>query len=304
MAESTDKLTEIPIPLNRPKERIRASHPQQQQPEKQPEASRPVPLPSFSRFEPPAIQVEVPSHGHLYAGKISDPELAQGIIKIRQMTLKEEKILTTDRFVQDGRALDMILESCIKTPVNPYDLLSSDRVYLLFYLRGMSYGLDYDFAVKCYHCGFNFEQTVSINKLEIAEWETIPEEPIILTLPMSKFIVKAHFMRGHDEQKLTEKARELRNINQSDSTAGDSISLLIDEITTDEDEILTPRDKEDFINNMVAGDADYFRDQMNDRDCGLKPLKHIYCPKCQGELEFSVPLGRNFFRRHRQREES
>jgi hypothetical protein len=301
MAESTDKIIEIPIPANRPKERVRASHPQQ--PEK-PETLRPLPTVSFSRFEPPAIQVEIPSHGRLYIGKTNDPDLAQGIIKIRQMTLKEEKILTTDRFVQDGRALDMILENCIKSAVNPYDLLSSDRVYLLFYLRGMSYGLDYDFAVKCYHCGFNFEQTVSINKLEIAEWETTPEEPIIMTLPMSKFAIKAHFMRGHDEKKLTEKARELRNINQSDSAAADSISLLIDEITTDEGEILTLRDKEDFVNNMVAGDADYFRDQMNDKDCGLKPLKHIYCPKCQGELEFSVPLGRNFFRRSRQREES
>lgn len=300
MAEQNDKITEIPIPLNRPKERIRASHPDKL------EATRPVlPPPTFSRFEPPAIQVEIPSHGRLYAGKVNDPELAQGIIKIRQMTLKEEKILTTDRFVQDGRALDMILENCIKTPVNPYELLSSDRVYLLFYLRGMSYGLDYDFAVKCYHCGFNFEQTVSINKLEIAEWETeSPEEPIIMTLPMSGFTIKAHFMRGFDEKKMTEKARELKNVNQSDSAASDSISLLIDEVTTDEGETLGPHDKEDFINNMVAGDADYFRDQMNDKDCGLKPLKHIYCPKCQGELEFSVPLGRNFFRRHRQREES
>jgi len=297
MAEEHDKITEIPIPLNRPKEKVRASHPQSEKPELSP----PIPINVPSRFEPPAIQVEIPSHGFLYVGKVNDPDIANGVIKIRQMTLKEEKILTTDRFVQDGRALDMILENCIKSPINPYELLSSDRVYLLFYLRGMSYGLDYDFAVKCYHCGFNFEQTVSINKLEIAEWEIAPEEPIVITLPMSKFIVKAHYMRGRDEQRLTEKARELRNINQSDTAASDSISLLIDEITTDEGEILGPRDKEDFINNMVGGDADYFRETMNDLDCGLKPLKHIFCPKCQGELEFSVPLGRNFFRRSRQR---
>jgi len=298
---------EIPKPINKPKgeEKLKAGHPIGSTKSKLDIQPKPVviteQLRPKSRFEPEAIPVEVPSHGFLYQGKTNDEDLAKGIIKIRQMTLNEEKILTTDRLVQQGRALDMILENCIKSNISPYDLLSSDRLYLLFYLRGMSYGLDYDFDVRCYHCGTNFIQTIQINKLPIKEWEKLEDsaEPISVKLPQSGATVEAHYLRGSDEVKLMEKAREIKAFNQADDDIGQSLVLLIDKVTMADGEVLNPRDKEDFINHMIGGDADFFRDAMRDHDCGIKPLEHIYCPKCNGELTFNVPLGRNFFRRPR-----
>lgn len=298
MSDNSSEI-DIPAPINRPKDqsKTKAAHPQSKITAEDKPVIRTVG--PTSRFEPAPIAVEVPSHGFLYRGKTDDAEVARGIIKVRQLTLNEEKILTTDRLVQQGKALDMILENCIKSNINPYDLLSSDRLYILFYLRGMSYGLSYDFAVRCYHCGFNFEQTVEIDKLTVKEWteDTYAREPLTVQLPMSKFNVEAHMMRGSDEVKLMEKARELRNINQADESVGEALVLLIDKVTTDKGEVLSPKDKEDFINNMVAGDADFFRDVLRDKDCGIEPLKNIFCPRCEGELEFNVPLGRNFFRR-------
>ncbi len=293
---------DIPEPINRPKNKssVKVEHPSKVN--VQPKAE--VPAKVFgnkSRFEPEAIPVEIPSHGHPYRGVVEDEEVANGIIRIRPMTLAEEKILTTDRLIQQGKALDMILENCIKSNINPYDLISSDRLYLLFYLRGMSYGLNYEFSVKCYHCGTNFDQSIDIDKLPIKEWETPEEaaEPIVLTLPISKFIVEAHYMRGHDEAKLSELERKNRSFDDPDDSLGSAIIQLIVKVTTDDGEVLSPRDREDFINHMPAGDADYFRQTMRDNDCGIKMVDNIYCPNCNGELEFNVPLGRNFFRRNR-----
>lgn len=253
-----------------------------------------------SRFEPPASPVEVPSHGWLYRGKFNDPDACRGIIKVRQMTLYEEKILTTDRFVQNGKALDMILERCIKSDIDINSLLSSDRLYLLFYLRGMTYGLDYRFNVKCYHCSHNFEQKIEVDKLPIYEWTTEEEarEPVEMVLPITKFKVKAHFMRGYEEQQLAEaELNSAQSINEPDSHSSELLNLLIDEIKSPDGEILSPRDRKDFIDYLVASDADYIRDQLNDKSCGIKQLDNIKCPKCGGLLEFNVPLGRNFFRR-------
>jgi hypothetical protein len=289
----------IPTPANRQKEpKAKAAHPQSKIVAEDKPASRV--FGQTSKFEPAPVSIEVPSHGFLYKGTTNDEDVSRGAIRVRQFTLNEEKILTTDRFIQQGKALDMILENCIKSDIDPNDLISSDRLYILFYLRGMSYGLDYDFSVKCYHCGYNFEQTIDIDKLNVVEWteETYPKEPIVVELPMSGFKVEAHVMRGRDEVKLMEKSRELRNLNQVDDSIGEALVLLIDKVITDKGEVLSPRDKEDFINNgLVAGDADYFREEMRKIDCGIQPLSRIYCPKCDGELEFNVPLGRNFFRR-------
>jgi hypothetical protein len=52
---------------------------------------------------------------------------------------------------------------------------------------------------------------------------------------------------------------------------------------------------------MIGADADFFREAMREKDCGIQPLEKIYCPRCEGELEFNVPMGRNFFRRSEQR---
>jgi hypothetical protein len=306
MSDRSSNEIEIPQAINKPKgdEKLKAGHPigSKNKMEVQPKPITITQVKSKSRFEPEAIPVEIPSHGFLYKGKTNDGDLVRGIVKIRQMTLNEEKILTTDRLVQQGKALDMILENCIKSDFSPYDLLSSDRLYLLFYLRGMSYGLDYDFDVRCYHCGANFLQTIQIDKLPVKEWET-PEdaiEPIVIKLPQSGAIVESHYMRGSDESKLMEKAREIRNFNQADDDIGDSLVLLIDKVTMADGEMLNPRDREDFINfGLIGGDADFFRDVLREKDCGIKQLDHIYCPKCNGDLAFNVPLGRNFFRRSR-----
>jgi hypothetical protein len=292
---------QIPEAINKPKDKeLKAGHPKSKV-ETQP---KPVSIGTRknqeSRFEPPPVPVEVPSHGFLYKGITDDKDAAKGVIKIRQMTLNEEKILTTDRLVQQGKALDMVLEKCIKSDIDTYELLSSDRLYLLFYLRGMSYGLNYDFAIKCYHCGANFEQTIEIDKLPVKEWESEEEaiEPVQIELPISGAVVEAHYMRGKDESKLMERTREIRNFNEADDDVGESVVLLINKVTL-EDEVLSPRDKDDFINHMPAGDADFFREVIREKDCGIQMLDHIYCPRCNGELEFNVPLGRNFFRRSR-----
>jgi len=294
------KEIDIPEPINKPKgkQATKAGHPTKMEVQSK---SAPTPIRRKSRFEPEAVPVEIPSRGFLYKEITDDEEVANGVIQIRPMTLNEEKIITTDRLVQQGKALDMILENCVKSNISSYDLLSSDRLYILFYLRGMSYGLNYDFAIRCYHCGFNFEQTIEIDKLPVKTWESPKEaiEPINMTLPLTKFLVEAHFMRGKDESRLTEASREIKNFNQADDDIGQAITLLITKITTKDGEILSPRDKADFINNMTAGDADFFREVMRDKDCGIQMLDHIYCPKCNGQLEFNIPLGRNFFRRSR-----
>ena len=304
MSDSQNNEIDIPEPINKPKEKTtaKAEHPKSSKVDVQP---KPVLSGNISRgksrFEPEAVLVEVPSRGKLYAGSVDDDEVARGVIRIRPMTLAEEKIITTDRLIQQGKALDMVLENCVKSNVNSYDLLSSDRLYLLFYLRGMSYGLDYDFAIRCYHCGFNFEQTIEIDQLPVKTWDEKGDgtEPIVMKLPQTGFEVEARYMRGHDESKLAEAAREMKNFNQADDSIGEALTMLITKITTDDGEVLSPKDRMDFIDHMPAGDADFFREVLREKDCGIQMLDRIYCPRCNGELEFNVPLGRNFFRRSR-----
>lgn len=298
MSENKKETIEIPEPINRPKEeeKPRAEHPES--PPQGNRIGRPVKnKETKSRFEPDAVPVEIPSKGYPYRGVVDDEEVAKGIVRIKPMTYREEKILTTERLIREGRALDMVLENCIKSDVDPYDLLSTDRMYLLFYLRGMSYGLKYDFDVKCYHCGHNFVQSIEIDKLPVKVFESSKEakEPIKIKLPHSKAILEVHFMRGQEERQATDDAIAARSYDEPDDV-GSTLLNTVDKVTLADGEVLTPNDKRDFLDNLVGIDLDHFRTTVDELSPGIKQLKHIYCPKCRGELEFNVPLGRNFFR--------
>lgn len=304
-SSNQDEIT-IPESINKPKHKnddaLKVGHPEEKTTIKVEEKK--VTANHFkdrSRFAPQSVPVEVPSKGYLYRELSNDPDVQDGIIRLAPMTAEEEKILTTQRFIEQGVALDMILENCIQSDVDPYDLLSSDRLYLLFYLRGMSYDLLYDFNVKCYHCGQSFIQSIQIDKLPIITWTktTDAEEPVIIDLPLTGATVEAHFMRGNEEKEMMRKANKLKSFDEPDDRITESLIYLIDKVTLADGEVLGPRDKLDFINHLVAGDCDEFRTKMNERECGIQQLDEIYCPRCNQTLKFNVPLGRNFFRRSR-----
>ena len=65
------------------------------------------------------------------------------------MTLKEEQILSTPRFLKTGSATRMILENCIASDIDAKDILLFDSNFLLYYLRQISYGDEYTFTLKC-----------------------------------------------------------------------------------------------------------------------------------------------------------
>lgn len=297
---------EIPQPVNKPPtgDKREVEHPKTEIETTPKRLGRERAQPSqSSRFEPAAVPVELPSHGFLYKGMKADADLKKGIIKVRPLTLKEEKILTTTRLVQQGKALDMILDNCIKSEVDPMQLLSSDRMYILFYLRGMSYGLEYDFNVRCYRCGTDFTQKLDIDKLPIKEWHNADEaaEPWEMVLPVTGFKVVSHYMRGFEENELVEETQEVKSFDEADDDIGISMTMLIEEVHDPDGEKLNDQDKVDFIENMIAGDTSAWRDETNEKESGIKTLKNIRCPRCTSVLEFNVPLDRNFFRPQRRR---
>jgi hypothetical protein len=300
MKKSSNDEIIIPEPINRKKEDNKkvVEHPTKIKTEEKISVNK---FKNRSRFEVQAVPVEVPSKGFLYKNISKDPEVQNGIIRLSPMTSEEEKILTTQRFIEQGIALDMILESCIKSDIDPYDLLSSDRLYLLFYLRGMSYSLDYNFDVKCYKCGKSFVQKIEINKLPLKVWESEEDakEPFEVELPITKAVVEGHFMRGREEKELTEKSKSLKSFDEADDRATNSLIYLIDKVTLPDGEVLNNIDKNDFIKHLIAGDCDEFRTKLNEYACGIKQLENITCPHCLTQIDFNVPLGREFFRRSR-----
>jgi len=93
-------------------------------------------------------EVPLPSKGLLYTRVTDDEDIVKkGRIKLYPMTAREEEILSTQRFIKDGTATRRVLERCIASDIDAKDILLFDSNFLLFYLRQISYGDEYEFEL-------------------------------------------------------------------------------------------------------------------------------------------------------------
>ena len=249
-------------------------------------------------MEPPAEVVELPSHGALYKDVTDDPDILEGKIRIRPMTLTEEKILATTRLIKTGQALDMVFRNCIKSKIDPLDLLSSDRLYLMFYLRGISYGNEYTFTLRCPNpnCGRQFRYTVDISQQPVKEMGEDIEEPIKVELPKTKAIIYYHLPRGRDEVALRKLEEKTLHTSDVDNSATERFIRLIDRIEAPDGTELEKKEWRSFLNSLIAYDISYLREDMSEKDGGIEAIKSLTCPYCAEEFDADIPITVDFFR--------
>lgn len=251
-------------------------------------------------FEPAAELVEIPSRGYLYKGTTTDPEiLEKGGIRVRPMTVHEEKILSTPRLVKSGQALDMVFRNVIKSQIDPSNLLSSDRVFVMLWLRNISYGNVYKFSIQCQNqnCQKKFETEIDLNKHPIKEL-TDPNisEPFEITLPVSKFKLIFRLPRGIDEIEIIKMQNQPKKIDDTDDSIVKRLSSVVLKIIKPDGIELPINQKDLFIESMVARDASTFRNKLEELDCGIEDIKDIVCPFCEQQFNATIPITENFFR--------
>ena len=251
-------------------------------------------------FEPPAELVTLPSHGYLYKNVTSDPDIVEnGSIKIRPMTVEEEKILATPRLVRSGQAIDMVFEACIKSKIDPKELLSSDRVFLMLWLRSISYGNIYKFTLTSPEPGnpVRFEYQVDLSNHPITEF-TDPEitEPFEYTFPKCKYKVSFRLPRGKDEIEIMKMGNAPKKIDDKDETIVKRLTSIIMKLVSPDGEEVPQAYYQSFVNQLMAGDASSWRNKLQELDCGVEDIKDIQVPGSDYVFDTPIPITESFFR--------
>ena len=91
----------------------------------------------------PTEVVDLPSKGYFYP---EDNPLSTRQVEMRYMTAKDEDILTSQKLIQKGTVLDVLLrELIIDKKINLDDILIGDKNALLVAARVLAYGKEYEF---------------------------------------------------------------------------------------------------------------------------------------------------------------
>jgi hypothetical protein len=242
--------------------------------------------------------IPLPSGGKLYDKVTTDPEVLNGFIRLRQMTIKEEEILSTSRIAKTGSTTRLIISRCIDSDIDAKDILLFDSNYLLFRLRQISYGDEYQFELQCTNpvCEKKFQHKVIISKLK---FETLPEdfvEPIKVSLPRSKYTVFVLLPRlYHSEEIYMRNTNRKKKSDDEDKRLVDNIWVTTVDIKDPDGNSIPQGEWEEFLSNLPSIDRAAIT-KATDYTTGVDRLEGVNCPYCEADYSGTIPIGIEFFR--------
>ncbi len=160
-------------------------------------------------FVVPTEFVELPSQGRFYAQ--GHPLHGKENVEIKQMTAKEEDILTSRSLLKKGVALDRLIQSLIvDKSIDPSTLLVGDRNAIIVAARVSGYGNDYSTNITCPACETKQTYTFDLNTASMLRGETSAElqvsdnrdGTITCILPKTQATLVVRLVTGKEERKL------------------------------------------------------------------------------------------------------
>ena len=231
----------------------------------------------------PADKVKLPSNGLPYQS-CDDKDVREGYIWIYPLTMKEEEILSTQKYINEGIATIMALNNCIKSNIDAMDLTVTDFYYLLMYLRQVSISDKFTFNVTCPHCGHEFKHDIKISEQKFDELtEDNFKEPIRIDLPTTNYTV----LLGIPRIRTIREISWLMNESKQDIGIADVLYVRTIAIITADGNEVPKSDWVVFYNNLPHKDYDVILN-FTQLDNGLSHItNNIKCPECGEEIEGS-----------------
>mgnify|MGYP003110711315 CR=1 FL=1 len=253
--------------------------------------------PGFS-FVVPTDFVELPSQGRYYPE--NHPLHGQQNIEIKQMTAKEEDILTSRTLLRKGIALDRVIQSVILDKrINPDTVLVGDRNAIIVAMRIAGYGSDYTTKVVCPACQTSQEHTFYLHEASIYRGED--SEGLGVTdnkngtfdvlLPRTKVTVTFKLLTGQDEKQLLKAMEGARKRKAAEKTITTQLRSMIVAVNGDN----SPEAIKYLIDNIPSMDSRHLRLAYRLSTPNVDLTQTFECAECGHEGDMEVPLTAEFF---------
>jgi hypothetical protein len=243
-------------------------------------------------FITPTELVELPSKGLFYPQ--NHPLRGKETVEIKQMTAKEEDILTNKSFIKKGVVIDRLVESLITDKsVQVQSLLVGDKNAIMVAARIAAYGPSYDVMVTCLDCGSKNQIGIDLNEITVRDIKKIdeivsgneklqhtrlPTGNIVIKLPRSGWEVTCKLLNGEDEKRLLAftESKKKQGFSDGEISLSEQLYFIIDSINGVEDKSVL----KDAIGMMPAFDAKHLRTTYSKLIPNVAIEKHFTCVAC------------------------
>jgi hypothetical protein len=256
------------------------------------------PVPPVQKLEAkfPTEIIDLPSRGWFYP---ENSPLSSGKLELKMMTAKEEDILTSKNLIQKHIVLDKLIESVIidKTVVTD-DILVCDRNALLYAIRRLAYGDEYNATLSCGRCSKENNVTIDLAGMGTKEFnfESYPKgvNSFEFLLPASNVTVTYKLPSKRDEDAITRELETFAKISKGGSTKEVTTRLihLITSVNGSDDKMKIRR----FVSEeLLSKDSLALRSHIRTEMPDIINSFDFTCQYCELERKEDMPMGISFF---------
>jgi hypothetical protein len=260
-----------------------------------PNITQPVPTPQKMETRFPNETILIPSHGHFYS---EDNPLSSGTLELKQMSCREEDILSSKNLIQKNIVLDKLLEAVvIDKSIKLDDMFICDRNAAFFAIRRLAYGDDYGALVTCGRCGKENSVSIDLGKMDNRpfDFEKYPkgENNFTFTLPTSGVVVTYKLLTKKDEnaieQELVGLAKITKDFTREITTR---LSHIITGVNGNSERVAIRK----FVNDeLLSKDSLALRSHIRANMPDIDTEFDFSCSNCGLERKEETPMGVSFF---------
>lgn len=251
-------------------------------------------------FVAPTEFVKLPSEGRHYSP--DHPLFNQQTIEIKQMTAKEEDILTSMTLLQNGLALERLLDSIIVDKnIRASSLFVGDRNAIVISARVSGYGNIYRTEITCPECVTQQKHNFNLNDAEIRTTTQIlsmlpsginvtDEGLYSVLLPKSQLTIVLRLLTGGDENQLST-AIETNKKQKSEKLVTTQLAYMISSVNGN-----STREAIEYVsNNLPSSDSAFLRSIYKKIIPNVDLNLSFSCENCPHTDNMEVPLTAEFF---------
>ena len=235
----------------------------------------------------------LPSKGMIYEEEIN-PEIELGSMKTKHEMLRLSATEESQKIMAE------IIDDCLGTDlgISSYDLCLGDFQFLLYRLRTVTFGPEYEMSCRCPYCGYENIITLNLDELPVHEYTDELGDLLEFTLPISEQRIKLTMQTPRMLDRINARVREhnkRRPNSNENTTVLYTIMACIEEI---DGEAVDLTMMENWVRELPMADTNAILhriDQVNN-SIGIELDSMASCRVCGSTFVAPFRVNETFFR--------
>lgn len=234
----------------------------------------------------------LPSRGKVYEEEVN-PE-----VTLSSMTTKHE-MLRLSAGEDNQRLMASIIDDCIENDmgISAYDLCLADYQFLMYKLRIVTFGNEYEMSSVCPYCGSRNNIKLDLDELPVKEYSDNILEYTEVELPRSESVVTLTLQTPRMLDKIDREVKAARKKMHNSENPYILYSML-NSIVMKDGEKFSDIEGEQWLREMPLGDANMIISAMEKLNTSFGMQLHVdhTCNVCGEEFIAPFRVNETFFR--------